>query len=93
MEANDTIKEKFISGVWSEKVLIITDDYEITGFVFMPKTGKRSRVLSDILNSKRRFVAVKDCELKKRNIPTDPIEKHDFIQVNLDSIIILRPQT
>lgn len=84
------LKENFISGVWSEKVLVITDDFEITGFVFMPKTGKRSRVLSDILNSKRRFVAIKECELKRRNA-TEPVEKHDFIQVNLESIIILRP--
>ena len=86
------LKENFISGVWSEKVLVLTDDFEITGFVFMPKTGKRSRVLSDILNSKRRFVAIKECELKKINT-TEPIEKHDFIQVNLESIIILRPYT
>lgn len=93
MEELDIVKEKFISGVWSEKVLVITDDFEITGFVFMPKTGKRNRVLTDILNGKRRFIAIKDCELKKRKIPTDPIEKHDFIQVNLDSIIILRPQS
>ena len=92
MENNEIVNENFISGVWSEKVLIITDDFEITGFVFMPKIGKRSRILSDILNGKRRFIAVKDCELKKRNVPTDPTEKHDFIQVNLDSIIILRPQ-
>ena len=34
-----------ISGVWSERVLVITQDYEIRGYVFMPKTGKKNRVL------------------------------------------------
>ena len=92
MDTNKIIKETFISGVWSEKVLVITDDFEITGYVFMPKTGKRNRILSDILNGKRRFIAIKDCEIKKRNNPTEPIENHEFIQVNLDSIIVLRPQ-
>ena len=38
----------FVSGVWSERVLVVTQDYEIKGYVFMPKTGKRNRVLSDI---------------------------------------------
>ena len=42
----------FTNGVWSERVLVITQDYEIKGSVFMPKIGKRSRVLSDILNGK-----------------------------------------
>ena len=53
----------FTNGVWSERVLVITQDYEIKGSVFMPKIGKRSRVLSDILNGKKRFVAIKDCEV------------------------------
>jgi len=90
MEEN-IIKESFISGVWSEKVLVITDDFEITGYVFMPKTGKRNRILTDILNGKRRFIAIKECEIKKRKVNTEPAEKHDFVQVNLDSIIVLRP--
>ena len=27
--------EDFISGVWSERVLVVTQDYEIKGYVFM----------------------------------------------------------
>ena len=59
----------FTNGVWSERVLVITQDYEIKGSVFMPKIGKRSRVLSDILNGKKRFVAIKDCEVSYRLMP------------------------
>ena len=66
-------------------------DYEIKGYVFMPKIGKRSRVLSDILNGKKRFVAIKDCEVAYRLMPNRRTEFHDFVQLNINSIIILRP--
>ena len=81
----------FTNGVWSERVLVITQDYEIKGYVFMPKIGKRSRVLPDILNGKKRFVAIKDCEVSYRQLPNRRTEFHDFVQLNIDSIIILRP--
>ena len=86
LSAND-----FNSRVWSERVLVITQDYEIRGSVFMPKTGKRNRVLSDILNGVKKLVAIKNCELRNRLIPNKPAEFHDFIQLNLRSIVILRP--
>ena len=81
----------FTNGVWSERVLVITQEYEIKGSVFMPKIGKRSRVLSDILNGKKRFVAIKDCEVSYRLMPNRRTEFHDFVQLNINSIIILRP--
>lgn len=83
--------ENFITGVWSERVLVITEDYEIKGYVFLPKTGKKNRLLSDILNGKKRFVAIKDCEVTHRKSASRKIETQDFIQLNLDSIIMLRP--
>ena len=86
-----SVQEDFISGVWSEKVLVVTQDYEIKGYVFMPKTGKKNRVLSDILNGVKRFVAIKDCEIKHRHIPERRTEYHNFLQLNLSSIILLRP--
>jgi len=85
------IQEDFLSGVWSERVLVVTSDYEIKGYVFMPKTGKKNRVLSDILNGIKRFVAIKDCEIKHRLIPERKTEYHNFLQLNLSSIILLRP--
>jgi len=80
-----------ISGFWSEKVFILTEDFEIKGYVFMPKTGRKNRMLSDILNGNRRFVAVKDAEIVNRKMPERKIEVSDFIQLNLDSIILIRP--
>ena len=90
-EIESFVDDDFTNGVWSERVLVITQDYEIKGYVFMPKVGRRSRVLSDILNGKKRFVAIKDCEVSYRQLPNRRTEFHDFVQLNINSIIILRP--
>ncbi len=89
--AEETSNNDLISGLWSEKVLIVTKDYEIQGSIFMPKIGKQNRIISDILNSSKRFVAVKDCEVTYRNQPHRRNEYHDFVQINIYSIILLRP--
>ncbi len=90
-EFNNEEKNSFITGVWSEKVLVITKDYQIKGNVFMPKTGRKNRVLSDILNGTKRFVAIKNCEVVHREFPNRKTETHEFLQLNLNSIILLRP--
>lgn len=85
---NDT---SFLNGIWSERILVVTKDYEIRGSVFMPKTGRRNRILSDILNGGKRFVAIKNCEIVHREFPNRKVETHDFLQLNLNAIILLRP--
>ena len=89
VENNDA--ESFIKGVWSEQVLVITEDYEIVGKIFLPKINKRNRVLSDLLNGKKRFMAIKNCQIKHRHFPDRTTEEQDFIEVNINSIIMLRP--
>ena len=87
----DGILDNITSGVWAERVLIITNDYEIKGDVFMPKVGKRNRIISDILNSTKSFIAVKNCTLKHRHILEQAIEEYEFLQLNLNSVILMRP--
>ena len=89
VENNDA--ESFIKGVWSEQVLVITEDYEIVGKIFLPKINKRNRVLSDLLNGKKRFMAIKNCQIKHRHFPDRTTEEQDFIQLNINPIIMLRP--
>jgi len=91
MNQEEYTDNEFVSGLWSERVLLVTKDYEIQGYVFMPKIGKQNRILSDILNSSKRFVAIKDCEISYRSQTNRRNEFHDFIQINLYSIIMLRP--
>ena len=74
-----------------EKVYIETSEHIIHGYIFMPKIGKEHRLLSEVLNSERKFVAVKDCTLEYKLFPQKNIEKHDFMQVNVSSILIMRP--
>ena len=57
----------------------------------MPKIGKRTRLLSDILNTEKNFIAVKDCSLEYKLNPTKSIESHEFLEVNISTILIMRP--
>ncbi len=88
--ADDKI-DSLTSGVWSERVFIVTNDYEIKGDVFMPKVGKKNRLISDILNSTKSFIAVKNCSLEYRLLKDRDIEHYDFLQLNLNSVILIRP--
>lgn len=76
---------------WREKVYIETAEHVICGYVFMPKIGKKNRLLSEILNTNKSFLAVKNCTLEYKLNPSKDIEEHDFLQVNISSILIMRP--
>lgn len=80
-----------LDSVWKEKVYIETAEYIIVGYIFMPKIGKRSRLLTEVLNSNKTFIAVKDCRLESKLTPQKEIEYHDFLQVNVATILIMRP--
>ena len=77
--------------VWKEKVYIETGEFKITGYVYMPRIGKKSRLLTEILNSNKQFIAVKECQLEHKLIPQKEVEYHDFLQVNISTILLMRP--
>ena len=76
---------------WREKVYIETTEHIISGYIFMPKIGKKNRLLSEVLNGNKTFLAVKDCRLEYKLHTTKPVEEHDFLQINISSILIMRP--
>lgn len=80
-----------MDSVWKEKVYIETAEFKIIGYVFMPKIGKRNRLLSEILNSRKQFLAVKDCLLEYKLLPQKEVENHEFLQVNISTILLMRP--
>ena len=80
-----------MDSVWKEKVYIETAEFIIIGYIFMPKIGKRSRLLTEVLNGNKQFIAVKDCRLESKLIPQKEVEYHDFLQVNISTILIMRP--
>jgi len=88
---NEENKNKINASYWIEKVVIITDDYEIVGSIFMPKTTKKSRLLSELLNSNRKFIAVKDCIVQAKNSGSLEPEVLDFMEINISAIAIVKP--
>ena len=89
MENNEILE--LTTSAWREKVYIETPEHVIKGYVFMPKIGKKNRLLSEILNTNKNFIAVKECTLEYKLNPSRDIEEHEFLQVNLSSIMIMRP--
>ena len=69
--------------VWKEKVYIETSEFKIVGYIYMPKIGKKTRLLTEVLNGNKQFIAVKDCSLEFKLIPQKEVEHHDFLQVNI----------
>lgn len=89
MENNEILE--LATAAWREKVYIETAEYIICGYIFMPKIGKKTRLLSEVLNTGKNFIAVKDCTLESKLHKTRSIETHDFLQINISSILIMRP--
>lgn len=89
MENKET--SEFTNSSWKEKVYIETVEHIICGYIFMPKIGKRNRLLTEVLNTGRSFIAVKECTLEYKQMPNRNVEKHDFMQINVASILIMRP--
>ena len=89
MDKNEVIE--MASSAWKEKVYIETSEHIICGYIFMPKIGKKNRLLSEVLNMGKSFLAVKECTLEYKNHKNGAIEQHDFIQVNISTILIMRP--
>jgi hypothetical protein len=87
MDKSDTL----LSSVWKEKVYIETAEFIIMGYIFMPKIGKKTRLISEVLNSNKQFIAVKDCRLEFKLAPQREVEFHEFLQVNISTILLMRP--
>ena len=74
------------TSAWREKVYIETTEHIINGYIFMPKIGKRNRMLSEVLNGNKNFIAVKNSTVEYKLYPAKnirfwgakPIDKVDF---------------
>lgn len=74
-----------------ERVLIITEDYEIRGWLYNSKMSKNNRFLSDLLNgANKNFIAITDCMITYKN-KQGQVENLNFLQLNMKYIILIRP--
>ena len=81
----------FTTYTWREQVYIETAEHIISGYIFMPKIGKQTRLITEVLNSGKSFIAVKECTLEYKHQPSKAPELHNFMQVNVSSILLMRP--
>lgn len=84
--------DKFLTPLLKkERVLIITEDYEIKGWLYNPGLTRANRFLTNLLNgANRNFVAVTQCEITYKNRHGE-VEHLDFLQLNMRYIILIRP--
>ena len=80
-----------VNDAWSERVYIVTTEYIIRGTDYMPRIGKRDRLLTEILNTNKQFLAVTDCEIESKLAPQKEVEHHEFIELNLATVLLMRP--
>ena len=80
-----------INNAWSERVYIETSEYIVKGTVYMPKIGKKTRLLTEILNTNKQFLAVTDCSVESKIAPQKEIEHYKFMELNLSTILLMRP--
>jgi hypothetical protein len=77
----------------SERVLLETARYRITGLLTLPRDGYRSRV-SDFLNSSERdFISITDATIQALDNDGHPGEsvKRDFIAVSRHHVVLATP--
>lgn len=74
------------------RVTVITDDYEIEGFIHIKPGGYQSRV-SDMLNIKElHFIPLTHVTYKSLQHPDEPPRTSDALIVRLDTIKMVVPQ-
>ena len=84
------------NAVIKESVYIETNDYIIKGFISATPSqfanNSNNRMLSNILNSNRDFIAIENCKIEHKGISVKKeVEYVEFIQINKSSILLLKP--
>ena len=83
----------FILKQWlkKEKVFILTEEHEITGWLYNPGLSRENRFLSDLLNrANKNFIAITDCTIVHKSRQGE-VEKLNFLQLNMKYIILIKP--
>ena len=73
------------------EVIILTENNDIKGTVYVSKFTKSNRELTELLNDKeRRFLAVTNAEIVPQGAMSTP-KRYDFLEIHVDSIMIMHP--
>ncbi len=75
----------------SIRVMVSTPNYTMEGNLFLSRSMKENRRLTNLLNSDKRFIALTDVTMTDRKSgETDPAP-YQFIQLNLDMVELIKP--
>ena len=73
------------------EVIILTENSDIKGTVYVSKNVAVNRQLTDLLNnSDRRFLAVTNVEIYAKN-SNQPPKRYEFLEIHMDSILMVHP--
>lgn len=73
------------------EVIILTENSDIKGTVYVSKSIAENRQLTELLNNKdRRFLAVTNVEIYAKN-SNQPPKRYEFLEIHMDSILMIHP--
>lgn len=73
------------------EVIILTENNDIKGTVYVSKSIAENRQLTELLNNKdRRFLAVTNVEIYSKN-SNQPPKRYEFLEIHMDSILMIHP--
>jgi len=73
------------------EVIILTENNDIKGTVYVSKGVAANRQLTELLNDgNRRFLAVTNVEIYPKN-SNQPPKRYEFLELHMDSILMVHP--
>lgn len=75
----------------SIRVYVCTRHYEMEGNIYLARSMKENRRLTNLLNSDRRFIALTEVVVKDRQSGAIDETVYPYMHVNLASIELIKP--
>ena len=73
------------------EVIILTENNDIKGTVYVSKSTATNRQLTELLNNNdRRFLAVTNVEIYAKN-SNQPPKRYEFLEIHMDCILMVHP--
>ncbi len=73
------------------EVIILTENEDIKGTVYVSKNIAANRQLTELLNdSNRRFLAITNVEIYPKN-SNQPPKRYEFLEIHMDKILMVHP--
>ena len=73
------------------EVIILTDNSDIKGTVYVSKNTPANRQITQLLNnSERRFLAITNVEIYSKN-SNQPPKRYEFLEIHMDKILMVHP--